>query len=344
MSKNPLVSIILPVFNGEKYIKQSINSILAQTYHNFELIIINDGSTDSSQEIINSFNDNRIISIQQVNEGVAAACQKGLFIAKGKYIMRHDADDICLPEKLERQVKFLEAHNDIALVGTQVAFMTHRGKIAHDCRQPKNEYFEGKPYRLASIDDFNPYSPITHATILARTEVLRKLGGYRKEFLTSEDTDLWLRLLDYHKAAVLNKCDYFVRLNPASATRRYKKTINFYRNLAIQFAYERRNKGTDPLMRNESMPTPYQSEDQLKCRDSPKGTIFRDDLLHYRFRISLNAKDWKEVIWILGKAICDGWKLSRTWKSIFFQLLGERGTKVAVKIKSISNGIILFWR
>src|SRR5690606_38292357 len=124
MSKNPLVSIILPVFNGEKYIKQSINSILAQTYHNFELIIINDGSTDSSQEIINSFNDNRIISIQQVNEGVAAACQKGLFIAKGKYIMRHDADDICLPEKLERQVKFLEAHNDIALVGTQVAFMT----------------------------------------------------------------------------------------------------------------------------------------------------------------------------------------------------------------------------
>lgn len=344
MRNKELASIVMPVYNCAIYICKAIESILAQTYVNFELIIINDGSTDNTQNIIDSYKDNRIVSIFQENAGVASACQKGLFMAKGKYIMRHDADDICLPEKLERQVKFLEAHNDIALVGTQVAFMTYRGKIAHNCRQPKNEYFQGQSYRLVSIDDFNPYSPITHATILARTEVLRNLGGYRKEFLTSEDTDLWLRLLDHHKAAVLNKCDYFVRLNPASATRRYQKTINFYRNLAIQFAYERRNKGTDPLMRNESIPTPYQSEDQLKCRDSPKGTIFRDDLLHYRFRISLNAKDWIEVIWILRKAISDGWKLSRTWKYIFFQLLGEKGTKVAVKIKSVSNGIILFWR
>lgn len=333
MVRNPLVSIIMPVFNCGLFLNESIRSILAQTYTDFELIIINDGSTDNSQEIIDLYKDNRIVCVFQENAGVAAACQKGLFMAKGKYLMRHDADDTCLPEKLARQVKFLEKYDEIALVGTQIAFMTHRGKVAYECRQPKNDYFWGQPYRSVSIEDFSPYSPITHATILARTEVLRQLGGYRREFLTSEDTDLWLRLLDDHRAAVLNVCDYFVRLNPTSATSKYKKTTNFYRNLAVQFAHDRRNTGTDPLMRNEIMPLPP-SDNQPDAGNSQKGRIFRGDLLNYHFKISLNAKDWIEATRILKNSVRDGWKLPKTWKSILFQLLGEKGVKAGVKIKS----------
>lgn len=325
----------MPVYNAEQYLSVAIESVLNQTFNDFELILINDGSTDRSQEIIDAYNDTRIVKVVQENSGVAAACQKGLFMARGKYLMRHDADDASLPEKLERQVEFLENHKNIALVGTQIAFMTHRGKIAHDCRQPKNNYFQGQSYRLVSIDDFNPYSPITHATILARTEILKDLGGYRKEFLTSEDTDLWLRLLDNHKAAVMNVCDYFVRMNPASATSRYRKSTNFYRETAIAFARERSETGMDPLMRGEKIMLPHFEILPLSNSDvnKKKGRILRKDLLNYQYKIARNARDIREIIKIVFYSIRDGWRLARTWKALIFPVLGSKLIDMGVKMK-----------
>ena len=106
---NP-ISVVMSVYNGEIYLYEAIESILNQTFTNFEFIIIDDGSTDNSAEIIKSYDDNRIVLIQQGNKGLAAALNEGIKIAKGKFIARMDADDISLPTRLETQIQFMEAH------------------------------------------------------------------------------------------------------------------------------------------------------------------------------------------------------------------------------------------
>ena len=111
MSK-PLVSVLMAVYNGEKYLLEAIESILNQTYTNFEFLIINDGSTDSTEEIILSYSDQRIRYIKnEQNLKLIASLNKGLDLAKGKYIARMDADDISLPDRLEKQVNFLERNS-----------------------------------------------------------------------------------------------------------------------------------------------------------------------------------------------------------------------------------------
>ena len=105
--ETPLISVILPVYNCEKYIRDSIQSILDQVFNDFELIIINDGSTDNTFGIIKSFSDDRIILVNQVNHGLTFSLNVGLSLAKGKYIARMDADDISLPDRFKKQVNFL---------------------------------------------------------------------------------------------------------------------------------------------------------------------------------------------------------------------------------------------
>ena len=104
METLPLVSILMPVYNGREYLRPAIDSLLEQTFRNFELIIVNDGSKDDSQDIIDSYNDARIVSLKQENQGVARSLNNGLKVAKGKYVRRHDADDISTPDSLQIQV------------------------------------------------------------------------------------------------------------------------------------------------------------------------------------------------------------------------------------------------
>ena len=177
-------------------------------------------------------------------------------LAKGDYIWRHDADDMCLPEQLQTQMDFLATHPNFALVSTQIAFMTDRGKIAHNYTQPKDNYFNNRPFVKVDRSQFNPYSPITHATVLVKKEVFDTVGSYRTEFKTSEDTDLWLRIIEKFDAAVLHYCSYFVRLNATSATQVHKSTNNFYRDTAFQFADQRKTVGLDALQRGSKMPAP----------------------------------------------------------------------------------------
>src|SRR5690348_7082970 len=115
---NSRVTVLMPVYNSEKYIWAAIHSVINQTWNDFELLIVNDGSTDGTQEIIKSFADDRIVLINQENGGVAKALNKGLMHAKGDYIARFDADDICFPDRLEEQVNFLDKHEDYVVVGS----------------------------------------------------------------------------------------------------------------------------------------------------------------------------------------------------------------------------------
>src|SRR5688500_9607984 len=115
---SPIISVVLPVYNSENYIKEAIDSILNQTFKDFELIIINDGSVDRSAEVIQAIKDSRIVYVDQQNSGLAATLNRGIQMARGKYIARQDNDDISIPERLDMQVNFMENNPGVALLGT----------------------------------------------------------------------------------------------------------------------------------------------------------------------------------------------------------------------------------
>jgi glycosyltransferase involved in cell wall biosynthesis len=127
--KDPMVTVLMSVFNGEKYLSEAIESILNQTFTDFEFLIINDGSTDSSRDIIASYKDTRIILIDnETNIGLTRSLNKGIDLAKGKYIARMDADDISMPYRLTKQLAFLERNPDISLVGSSAMVIDRNGK------------------------------------------------------------------------------------------------------------------------------------------------------------------------------------------------------------------------
>lgn len=328
----PLVSVLMPVYNASEFLKEAIDSILHQTFEDFELILINDGSTDNSEAIIRSYRDERIRYHYQPNAGVASALNTGIKLTKGKYIWRHDADDTSLPTKLASQVNFLEANPEVALCGTQVAFMTEAGKIAYKFRQPNQKFYNGAPFIRVKREMFNPYSPITHATVLVKREVIVALGGFRTAFQTAEDVDLWLRLIEKHQAVVLNSCDYFVRLNKTSATQRHGWKNEFFRNLAFKFYDQRATAGKDDLQKGIQvvLPSPpLTNKDSKIC----KGCIYRSDLLSFLYPLHLNAKDYKSAAGIVKYAIADGWKIAATWRAIILPLLGQQTITSLVNIK-----------
>ncbi len=129
MKINSKVTILMPVYNGEKYLKEALESILNQTFTNFEFLIINDASTDNSKNIINSFNDHRIKLIEnKENLGLTKSLNKGISISQSEYIARMDADDISLPKRLGIQVKFMDKHPEIGAVGTWAKIIGDKNK------------------------------------------------------------------------------------------------------------------------------------------------------------------------------------------------------------------------
>lgn len=127
--RQPQISVIMPVYNGEKYLREAINSILNQTYKDFELIIINDGSTDDSRSVINEFLDNRIIVIEQSNNGLARTLNIGAANCKGKYIARMDQDDISDPNRFLIQFNYLESHPKISVLSCAVRYINETGVL-----------------------------------------------------------------------------------------------------------------------------------------------------------------------------------------------------------------------
>ena len=128
MSEHVPISVVMSVYNSEKYIIEAIESVLSQTFNDFEFIIVNDGSTDNSLSLIKSINDPRIKIIDQENKGLSKALNIGINIAKGKYIARLDADDIALPTRFEKQYKFLENNPECVALGTEAIYTTEDGK------------------------------------------------------------------------------------------------------------------------------------------------------------------------------------------------------------------------
>lgn len=184
----PIISVVIPVYNCAPYLKEAIESVLNQTFPDFECIVINDGSTDNSKSIIQSFNDSRIVYTEnEQNSGLVYSLNKGLDLAKGQYIARMDGDDICMPDRFQKQLDFLKS-TDISFVGAQTIFIDEQGN-----KIDKN-LFGNKNYTYTELRKIIPkINIIPHPTIMGNAEIFKKYR-YRKGIKT-EDYDLWLRVL-----------------------------------------------------------------------------------------------------------------------------------------------------
>jgi hypothetical protein len=175
----------MPVYNGKNYVGLAIESILSQTSQDFEFIIIDDGSTDTSIDIIRSYQDPRIILFENgTNTGIVASLNRGLLVARGKYLARMDADDLCMPERMEKQFHYLEAHPEVGLLGTAIRVINETGRVLHVQHFPTQDSI--LRWRLLFSN------PFAHSSIMIRRELALKENGYRD--VASEDHDLWLRI------------------------------------------------------------------------------------------------------------------------------------------------------
>jgi len=195
----PNISVVMPVYNGEKYLKEAIESILNQTYKDFEFIILNDGSTDKTEEIILSYDDPRIIYIKnEENLQIVKTLNKGIGFARGKYIARMDADDISLPERFEKQIGFMETNKDIKMCGTWVEV------FGNDTKSIVYQY----PSKHEDIHASMAFNEITfcHPTVMIERLSLLKLECiYNETANKAEDYELWTRLVDVIKVANITK-------------------------------------------------------------------------------------------------------------------------------------------
>ncbi len=186
MTYSPLISVILPVHNGEKYLREAIDSVLAQTYTNFELLLINDGSTDKSKEIILSYNDPRIRYVEnEKNLRLIATLNKGIALSQGDLIARMDADDVCMPNRFANQVAFLNEHKDIDMCGSWAIRIDGEGKTTGRIKNIDT------PELLKCATYFT--CPFIHPSVMIRTSILKN-NLYDPSFPDVEDTELWHRL------------------------------------------------------------------------------------------------------------------------------------------------------
>ncbi len=206
------VTVLMPVYNGEKYLQEAIESILNQTFTDFELIIINDGSTDSTLDIIMSYKDPRIRLVQnESNLKLIVSLNKGIGLANGMYIARMDSDDVSLPQRLEKQVAFMDSHPEVGVCGTGIRTIDLNGEII-------GEYLFPSSHNVIKWRLFFD-SPIVHPSTIMRRELLVQIGGYDIYSEYVEDYDLWIRLSKITKLANLQESLLLLRKHGTNITK-----------------------------------------------------------------------------------------------------------------------------
>lgn len=212
MERVPKVTVLMPVYNGEKYLKEAIDSVLAQTLKDFEFLIINDGSTDKTQEILESYGDTRIRLFRQSNKGLTRSLNKGIQLSRGEYVARMDADDIALPERLEKQVTFLDERPEIGVVGSfhcEVSASLHKSIV-------KKFPTDDSAIRKTLMKE-NPFS---HPTVMMRKKIFVRASLYNEDekYKYVEDYELWFTLFKVCKFANIQEALVVKRFVPTGTS------------------------------------------------------------------------------------------------------------------------------
>lgn len=225
-SNTPLISVVMPVYNSAGYLSTAIESILNQTHKNFEFIIIDDGSTDASGDIICKYSrqDKRIKLIQNAsNFGICETLNRGIRLAKGKYIVRMDADDWSYPTRLEKQLSFMQKHPKIIISGSSIEVCNNVLKKLNRRRYPRTD----KEIRK-NIFKINPFA---HPAVIYRKDEFEKIGGYNSIFSGAEDFDLYFRLGRLGSFANLSETLLKLRTHKDSVSAKFisrQSKINLY--------------------------------------------------------------------------------------------------------------------
>lgn len=214
MSARPQVSVVMPAFNAANTICAAVESVLGQTFHNWELLVINDGSTDHTLDVMEQFNDERIKLITQVNQGVAAARNTGLRQARGEYIAFLDSDDLWLPTKLEQQIAiFKRSGIELGLV-----YAKHRGFVKEPAQSFSMDVdasigYDNDYHRLLIMD----YVPTL--TVMIRASLISEIGYFREDLRGTEDWDYWIRVAKHSNIVRVNEELALYRISPNSLSR-----------------------------------------------------------------------------------------------------------------------------
>jgi glycosyltransferase involved in cell wall biosynthesis len=240
MADAPLISVLMPVYNGERYLDAAVRSILAQTLGDFELIVVDDGSTDRSLARLQTLErgDARIRLISRPNTGIVGALNDAIAAARGRYVARLDGDDIATPDRFARQIEYLQQHPECVCLGSAVVFTDPLG-VPQDVHRPPLDHDGIDALLLKGWG-----GALIHPVVMMRADAVRRVGGYDKEFEFVEDVDLFLKLAEIGKVANLPDVLLHYRQHLGSTNRR-KAELQSQRIAAmIAAAYARRGLGT----------------------------------------------------------------------------------------------------
>ncbi|MFH0910134.1 MAG: glycosyltransferase [Planctomycetota bacterium] len=264
MTQAPLVTVVLPVYNGAKHIAFAVESILAQSFKDFELLVVDDGSTDATHDVLYSFADERLRLIRhKTNLGLIPSLNEGIAEAQGALIARQDADDVSLPDRLTKQVAFLEDHPEVGLLGTFYAKIDSTGEILVKQSLPTTD--AAIRQRMTTANCF------CHGSVLVRKECLEKTGPYRDMAGPTEDYDLWLRLLEVTRGANLPEVLYHWCVSLAGIlSRSDPEQAEASRAFIRRVAALRRKTGKDPLdIGNPEISAEYERVKKMRDASPP---------------------------------------------------------------------------
>lgn len=242
----PQVSVVLPVWNGERYLRAALDSLLVQDFQNFEVVVVNDGSTDGTADLLAGYaHDARFRIHTQEPRGLVASLNRGLQLAQAEFIARMDADDVALPVRLSRQLAFMNAHPEVAAVGSSIILMDPVGRHLRTQVYPHGH----AQVAVGMLHDCT----LAHPAVMMRRSAVLAVGGYRQAFQHAEDYDLWLRIAERHRIDNLAEpllC-YRIHSTSVSATQRARQV---FAALAARYAHRRRVAGLPDPFSDQTSP------------------------------------------------------------------------------------------
>ena len=233
----PLVSVLMPVYNAERYLRAAVDSVLAQSYPRFELVMVDDGSTDASWRIVQDYaeRDARVKALRnERNLRVVKARNRAFTVAdpSSKYFAIMDSDDVCVPDRLEREVQFLEGHPDHGLVGGHTIIIDDQGVEVGIRRYPcAHEHI---------MQVITRYNPIAQPGVMIRRSALEQIGDYDERYPGCEDYDLWLRMAEHFKLANLDAPTLKYRISATQGKRtRLKESLRYTIDIQRRWLFHR---------------------------------------------------------------------------------------------------------
>jgi hypothetical protein len=316
LQNNTVASVVMSVFNGERFLPEAVESILNQSFRDFEFIVINDGSTDSSGLILDSYQkkDSRLRVYHQKNMGLIESLNRGCSLAQGRYIARMDADDVAVRDRLLWQIDFMEKHPAVGVVGGAVEVISREGKPLATYRNPTGD----AEIKAALLHG----SPFWHPTVLVRKEVFISVAGYRKAVVEAEDYDLWLRIADRFQLANLDVVLLRYRLHPHQVSVLHRRQQILSSLAARAAALLRKNGNPDPLDSVENITQTVLA--RLGVSEAAQQTALATDYV-WTIRNMCDTGEYSVALDVLSQMLCSpGLKQAGNCTVADFRLLAAR--------------------